>query len=68
MLADGIIQAAKQVNLQLPLVIRLAGTNSAEAKLKMEEFSRNNRDIKIVVGNDLDDAANKAVLTSEGKL
>lgn len=49
------------MNLQLPLVIRLAGTNSAEAKVKMEEFSRNNKDIKIVVGNDLDDAAHKAV-------
>jgi len=49
------------VNLELPLVIRLAGTNSAEAKVKMEEFSRNNKDIKIIVGNDLDDAAHKAV-------
>jgi len=49
------------VNLKLPLVIRLAGTNSAEAKLKMEEFSKKNKDIKIVVGNDLDDAAHKAV-------
>lgn len=68
MLADGIIQAALRVNLKLPLVIRLAGTNSTEAKVKMTEFSKMNPDIKIIVADDLDDAATKAVLASEGKI
>jgi succinyl-CoA synthetase beta subunit len=50
------------------LVIRLAGTNSAEAKVKMTEFSKNNSHIKIIVGDDLDDAARKAVAASLGKI
>lgn len=61
MLAEGIITAAQRVNLQLPLVIRLAGTNSAQAKVLMENFSKENTHIKIIVGDDLDDAAAKAV-------
>jgi succinyl-CoA synthetase beta subunit len=68
MLADGIIAAALRVNLKLPLVVRLAGTNSAEAKVKMAEFSKANSHIKIIVADDLDDAAKKAVLASEGKI
>jgi succinyl-CoA synthetase beta subunit len=52
----------------LPLVIRLAGTNAAEAKVKMTEFSKNNTHIKIIVGDDLDDAARKAVAASLGKI
>lgn len=68
MLAEGIITAAQRVNLKLPLVIRLAGTNSAEAKILMQNFSKDNSHIKIIVGDDLDDAAAKAVLASQGKL
>lgn len=49
-------------------MIRLAGTNSEEAKIKMTEFSKKNPDIKIIVADDLDDAAIKAVLASEGKI
>lgn len=49
-------------------MIRLAGTNSEEAKVKMTEFSQKNPGIKIIVADDLDDAATKAVLASEGKL
>jgi len=34
----------------------------------MENFSKDNTHIKIIVGDDLDDAAAKAVLASQGKL
>ena len=31
-LAQGVVEAAKQVNLSVPLVVRLAGTNFKEEK------------------------------------
>jgi len=55
-IANGIVQAAKDVNLQVPLVVRLEGTNVAEGKAILE-----NSGLAIVSADDLGDAAKKIV-------
>ena len=55
-IANGIIQAAKDVNLQVPLVVRLEGTNVAEGKAILE-----NSGLAIVSADNLGDAAQKIV-------
>jgi len=55
-LAQGVIEAAKQVNLSVPLVVRLAGTNFKEGK---EILDKSN--LKILSASDLNDAAKKIV-------
>ncbi len=55
-LAQGVVDAANQVNLSVPLVVRLAGTNFKEGK---EILERSN--LKILSASDLNDAAQKIV-------
>ncbi|WFD32809.1 hypothetical protein MSPP1_003860 [Malassezia sp. CBS 17886] len=55
-IADGIIQATKELQLSIPLVVRLQGTKEEEAK----ELIRNSG-LKIAAYDDLDEAAAKAV-------
>ena len=55
-LAQGVVEAAKQVNLSVPLVVRLAGTNYKEGK---EILDKSN--LKILSASDLNDAAKKIV-------
>ena len=55
-LAQGVIDAAKQVNLSVPLVVRLAGTNFKEGKELLDKSN-----LKILSANDLNDAAKKIV-------
>ena len=55
-IADGIVAAAKEVNLSVPLVVRLEGTNVAEGKAILA-----NSGLPIVAANDLGDAARKIV-------
>ena len=55
-LAQGVVEAAKQVNLSVPLVVRLAGTNFEEGKKILEESK-----LKILSASDLNDAAKKIV-------
>lgn len=55
-IADGIVAAAKEVNLSVPLVVRLEGTNVEKGK---EILS--NSGLAIVPANDLGDAAKKIV-------
>ncbi|PZT88795.1 MAG: ADP-forming succinate--CoA ligase subunit beta [Citromicrobium sp.] len=55
-IANGIVQAAKDVNLSVPLVVRLEGTNVAEGKAIL-----NNSGLPIVSADDLGDAAKKIV-------
>ncbi|RYY35346.1 hypothetical protein EON62_02555 [archaeon] len=57
-IATGILQAAKEVNLTVPLVVRLEGTNVELGKKLLQ-----NGGIKLVTADDLDDAAKKAVAT-----
>jgi succinyl-CoA synthetase beta subunit len=55
-IADGIVAAAKDVNLSVPLVVRLEGTNVEEGKAILA-----NSGLAIVPANDLGDAARKIV-------
>ena len=55
-LAQGVVDAAKEVNLSVPLVVRLAGTNFQEGKKILDESN-----LKILSASDLNDAAKKIV-------
>ena len=55
-IADGIVAAAKDVNLSVPLVVRLEGTNVEQGKAIL-----NNSGLPIVSADDLGDAARKIV-------
>ena len=55
-LAQGVVDAAKEINLSVPLVVRLAGTN---VKLGREILEKSN--LKIISANNLSDAAKKII-------
>ena len=55
-LAQGVLDAAKETNLTIPLVVRLAGTNFKKGKEILEKSS-----LKILSASDLNDAAKKIV-------
>jgi len=55
-LAQGVVDAAKEINLSVPLVVRLAGTNFKEGK---EILDKSN--LQILSATDLSDAAKKIV-------
>jgi len=55
-IAEGILEAAKEVNLSVPLVVRLEGTNVEQGKAILAQSS-----LPIVPANDLGDAARKIV-------
>ena len=55
-LAQGVVDAANEINLSVPLVVRLAGTNFKEGK---EILDKSN--LKILSASDLNDAAKKIV-------
>jgi len=55
-IAEGIVQAANEVGLKIPLVVRLEGTNVEQGKKILETSG-----IQVVTATDLDDAAKKAV-------
>jgi len=55
-IAQGVINAAKQLNLSIPLVVRLQGTNVEQANKLLAESG-----LKLLRAKDLDDAAKQAV-------
>ena len=55
-LAQGVVDAAKETNIKVPLVVRLAGTNFEKGKDILEKS-----DLKILSASDLNDAAKKIV-------
>ena len=55
-IAEGVIEAAKETNLNVPLVVRLAGTNFQEGKDILDKSG-----LKILSASDLNDAAKKIV-------
>ena len=55
-LAQGVVEAAKEIKIQVPLVVRLAGTNFEEGKKILD-----NSELKIISASDLSDAAKKIV-------
>ncbi|GAB4114351.1 MAG: ADP-forming succinate--CoA ligase subunit beta [Wenzhouxiangellaceae bacterium] len=56
LIAEGIINAAKEVDINVPLIVRLEGTNVDQGKQMLEDS-----DISVIVANDLNDGARKAV-------
>ena len=55
-IAQGVLDAAKETNLSVPIVVRLAGTNFKEGKEILDKS-----DLKILSASDLNDAAKKIV-------
>ena len=55
-LAQGVVDAAKEIKINVPLVVRLAGTNFEEGKKILD-----NSGLKIISASDLSDAAKKIV-------
>jgi succinyl-CoA synthetase beta subunit len=55
-IAHGVIEAAKEVKINVPLVVRLQGTNADEGRKLLAES-----DLKLEVANDLWEAAQKIV-------
>ncbi|MQM13077.1 hypothetical protein Taro_045999, partial [Colocasia esculenta] len=55
-IASGIVNAAKQVQLKVPVVVRLEGTNVDQGKRILKESG-----LTLITAEDLDDAAEKAV-------
>ena len=60
-IAEGVVQAAKDVQLTVPLVVRLEGTRVEEGKAILAESGLN-----LIPANDLDDAAQKIVKAVKG--
>ena len=59
-LAEGVVEAAKKMNLQLPVVLRLEGTNVQEGKRILMESGLN-----FVVAETMKDAADKVVAAAQ---
>ena len=55
-LAQGVVDAAKEIDINVPLVVRLAGTKFREGKKILD-----NSGLKLISADDLDDAAKKIV-------
>ncbi len=55
-IAEGVVAAAREVSLNVPLVVRLEGTNVQQGKKILAESG-----LPIISADDLDDAARKAV-------
>jgi succinyl-CoA synthetase beta subunit len=60
-IAQGIIEAHKQMNVKLPLVLRLAGTNAEEGKRMLSESG-----LQFIEATDFYGAARKAVAAVKG--
>ncbi len=60
-IANGVIAAVKEVGLQVPLVVRLEGTNVEQGKAILRESGLN-----VIPADDLDDAAQKIVGAVKG--
>ena len=55
-LAQGVVDATKEINISVPIVVRLAGTNFKEGKKILD-----NSGLKLISAESLDDAAKKIV-------
>lgn len=61
-IAEGVIAAAKELGVKVPLVVRLEGTNVALGKKILNESS-----LDIIAADDLADAAKKVVKAAKGE-
>ena len=57
-IASGIVNAAREVGITVPLIVRLEGTNVERGKEIIESSG-----LTIITASDLDDAAHKAVVS-----
>ena len=55
-LAQGVVEAAKEIDLSIPLVVRLAGTNVKLGKQILKQSK-----LKIISASNLSDAAKKII-------
>jgi len=55
-LAQGVVEAAKEIKINVPLVVRLAGTKHEEGKKILD-----NSNLKIISASNLSNAAEKIV-------
>lgn len=60
LIADGIVSAASEVGLNVPLVVRFEGTNKDEAKEILEHSK-----LPIIIADDMDDSVNKLIQAME---
>jgi succinyl-CoA synthetase beta subunit len=60
-LAQGVVQAAKNLNVKVPVVLRLEGTNVEEGRRILQESG-----LKFIVGDTMQDAAQKVVAAAKG--
>lgn len=61
-IANGILEATKLVDVHVPVIVRLDGTNAKEAALILKEANIKN----IITASDLNDGAVKAVASAKG--
>jgi succinyl-CoA synthetase beta subunit len=61
-IAEGVIAAVKEVGLEVPLVVRLEGTNVKEGKAILDQSG-----LDVISADDLDDAAQKIVAAVNGR-
>ena len=62
MIAEGIIAAVKEVDVKVPVIVRLEGTNVEEGKALLRESG-----LAITPADDINDGAKKAVAAAAGK-
>jgi succinyl-CoA synthetase beta subunit len=60
--AEGIIEATKQIKLNVPLIVKLEGTNADRGNQLLKESG-----LPIITATDMDDAAKKAVGATGGR-
>jgi succinyl-CoA synthetase beta subunit len=60
-LANGVVQAAKNLSVQVPIVLRLEGTNVEEGRKILKDSGLN-----FIVGETMQDAADKVVAAAKG--
>jgi len=60
LIAEGIVQAVKEVGVQVPVVVRLEGTNADKGRELLAHSG-----LAIIAANDLNDAARQAVAAAE---
>lgn len=60
-IAQGVIQAAEQVKVSVPITVRLTGTNADIGQKMIAEFVKKNQQVNMTVISDFDKAATAAV-------
>ncbi len=63
LIAEGIIAAVKEIGIEVPVVVRLEGTNFEEGKKMLDESG-----LKLTSAEGLSDAANKVVAAVKGEI